>query len=107
MELWIRSQDKRKLIPIKEELYIPYSRTGEDFGIFYKGNILAHFKKEERALEVLDEIQKKIRPITIIKQTKPIKYIDYNMTISDITLYVENVSEFKEVGTIIYEMPKE
>lgn len=89
MELWIRSQDKRRLIPIKEELYIPYSRTGEDFGIFYKNNILAHFKKEERTLEVLDEIQKLLMPISEYKNE-----VD-NLTIS-----------YKNIDTVIYEMPE-
>lgn len=57
MELWVRSQDKNKLVPINDELYIPNSRTGEDFGIFYKDKMLGYYKTKERALEVLDEIQ--------------------------------------------------
>ena len=58
MNLWIRSQDKKLLIPINNALYIPQSRTGENFGIFYKDIMLGYYTKEERALEVLDEIQK-------------------------------------------------
>lgn len=57
MNLWVRSQDKNKLVPINDELYIPNSRTGEDFGIFYKDKMLGYYKTKERAIEVLDEIQ--------------------------------------------------
>lgn len=61
MNLWVRSQDKNKLVPINDELYIPNSRTGEDFGIFYKDKMLGYYKTKERAIEVLDEIQKLLK----------------------------------------------
>ncbi len=66
MELWVRSQDKNKLVPINDELYIPNSRTGEDFGIFYKDKMLGYYKTKERAIEVLDEINKLLIPKPII-----------------------------------------
>lgn len=47
-----------KLIPINDELYIPNSRTGEDFGIFYRETMLGYYKTKEKAIEVLNEIQK-------------------------------------------------
>ena len=59
MELWIRSQDKNALIPINKMLTISCS------SIFYDGLILGVYKKEQRALEVLDEIQKKINLINL------------------------------------------
>ena len=104
MDLWIRSQNKGALIKVEILGYADGTINA------YLGNneiVLGEYSSDERALEVLDEIQRKITPVTIIKQTKPIKYIDYNRTISDATLYVEDVSEVKEVGMIIYEMPKE
>lgn len=108
MELWIRSQKKEMLYKVNSNLTIRYSNTINDaYFIELDDHKIAMYKTRERALEVLDEIQRKIAPITIIKQTKPIKYTDYNWTISDTTLYVENVSEVKEVGMVIYEMPKE
>ena len=61
MNLWVRSQDKNKLVPINDELYIPNSRTGEDFGIFYKDKMLGYYKTKERVIEVLDEIQKLLK----------------------------------------------
>lgn len=51
MELWIRSQDKRSFVPIHDDLSIFHK------GIFYQGTILGIYKSEERALEVLDEIE--------------------------------------------------
>ena len=51
MDLWIRSQDKNWLIPIKDTISI-FSNS-----IFYQGIILGTYKSEERALEVLDEIE--------------------------------------------------
>lgn len=65
MNLWVRSQDKNKLVPINDELYIPNSRTGEDFGIFYKDKMLGYYKTKERTIEVLDEIQDKINLINL------------------------------------------
>lgn len=55
--MWIRSQDKMELIPINSKLYIPISKTGEDFGIFHEETMLGHYKSKERALEVLNMIE--------------------------------------------------
>ena len=51
MDLWIRSQDKKTLIPINKMLTISCS------SMFYDGLILGVYKTEQRALKVLDEIQ--------------------------------------------------
>lgn len=56
MDLWIRSQDRENLIPIKKPVCI-YNTT-----IAYKESApyiikIAEYKTKERALEVLDEIQ--------------------------------------------------
>lgn len=55
--MWIRSQDKMELVPINSKLYIPISKTGEDFGIFHEETMLGHYKSKERALEVLNMIE--------------------------------------------------
>lgn len=72
MNLWVRSQYKNKLVPINDELYIPNSRTGEDFGIFYKDKMLGYYKTKERALEVLDEIEERIMLINTINLVKDV-----------------------------------
>ena len=55
--MWIRSQDKMELVPINSKLYIPISKTGEDFGIFHEETMLGHYKSKERAFEVLNMIE--------------------------------------------------
>ena len=56
MDLWIRSQDRKRLVP-NPNLFIV---TNEN-GISYIGDItvghIAEYNTEKRALEVLDEIQ--------------------------------------------------
>lgn len=81
MELWIRSQNRNELIPIKEEL-IQASNC-----IIYQGNIIGGYKSKERALEVLDEIT---------------EHLDY--------LNIGNIDRVDEKGfrvSTIYYMPKE
>lgn len=73
MELWIRSQDKKNLVKIRQislnyqnnkqiiANYMPelYENSGE----YYE--LLGTYKTKERALEVLDEIQNKINLINL------------------------------------------
>lgn len=80
MNLWIRSQNKKELIPNPqfgieqcEERYYIVDRY--NFGNAF---ILGEYKSEERALEVLDEIQERV---------------DFNIKL--------------KVDTCIYEIPKE
>lgn len=62
MELWIRSQDKEKLMLIDYVKYIGYFYDEEEqehcIGTYMF--VLGTYKTKERALEVLDEIQKYI-----------------------------------------------
>lgn len=88
MELWIRSQDKTFLKKVNTIGIV----EGQDF-CFISENITTDFgkyKSKERALEVLDEIQNKLMPISVYKQE-----VD-NLTI-----------DFKNIDTIVYEMPKD
>lgn len=60
MELWIRNQDKNKLIKV-EGLSLVYPVNGTvDINITFKDycETVGNYKSKERALEVLDEIQK-------------------------------------------------
>lgn len=66
MELWIRSQDKTKLVKIDNISYMDMSENmnQEEHSLWNdcKG-ILGIYKTKKRALEVLDEIQEKIKNI--------------------------------------------
>lgn len=79
MNLWIRSQNKKELIPNPqfgieqcEERYYIVDRYnfGNDF-------ILGEYKSEERALEVLDEIQKLL--IALPRTEIPFNDVVYQM----------------------------
>ena len=98
MELWIRSQDKSKIVKVNEL----YSSLQEDFGTgkfgIYSSNtnyyqkerplLLGNYKTKERALEVLDEIQRLITDL---------QFMSYEVDSSSFYSYRPNV----------YEMPKE
>ena len=127
MELWIRSQDKEKLIKVNNiEIFHHYSYkdTQEKFllpsGSFeyrkvskkdkYIKSVIACndeitlgiYKSKERALEVLDEIQKILKPHLIIKDSGKI------IGSFDGTIIREGATyETKELATYVYEMPKE
>lgn len=85
MDLWIRSQDKKRLIKVS---YIDIGIEGNViFGHITDGYMpLGEYDTENRALEVLDEIQKLMFPPT---------YIDGCLMISN------------DNATLLYEMPKE
>ena len=68
MDLWIRSQDREKLVKCNDIATATYSRGYKIVGYFDKNTeyeILGTNKTKERALEVLDEIQNKINLINL------------------------------------------
>ncbi len=108
MELWIRSQDRLALTKINS-IGIEYDKKLVGYGkICVK---LGEYETKERALEVLDEIQKILQPIVIYKEPK----IDYNddnfiqqMSQNILVHSTQQVEmELKQAGQIVYEMPKE
>ena len=84
MELWIRSQDRKFLA--KCECIGIYKKNGV-YEFAYGFTTYGCYETEERALEVLDEIQAEI-----LLQDKPVQALkdEYNIT-----------------DNIVYEMPKE
>jgi len=86
MELRIRSQDKMKLRRVidlgifeEQEGYTIYCDDSID-------NILGTYNSKERALEVLDEIQKKLMDFKV-------EFNDSGVT-------------YKDVSVLVYEMPE-
>ena len=95
MELWIRSQDKDSLIKV-EKIELTYDYLcSDDILLTYietdKGRI-GSYSTEERALEVLDEIQKIIGWLQ-----KDMK----GVTIGDLERLIGSFDNY------VYEMPKE
>ena len=87
MELWIRSQDKKKLYNVKN-LELDNLETGICYESRDNFVLLGKYKSKERALEVLDEIQNKF------------KIICTSSTGGEYMLA-------KNLIPIVYEMPKE
>ena len=75
MELWIRSQDKKDLVKVNSLwimdnqiwMEVPFYENHKKLGLTISGHNhkLAEYETEERALEVLDEIQNKINLINL------------------------------------------
>ena len=102
MELLIRSQDKRQLLKVNDGLYIANGFTDTDdtfIGIKNVGHV-GRYAKEERALEVLDEIQ------NILKLKDMYKYDRELVLKSWKNIDVEKVKIVREQMSV-YEMPKE
>jgi len=86
MELWIRSQSKQSLIKV-ENISLEIKKDNVIFITSGEWR-LGTYKTKERALEILDEIQKKINLINLGH--------DFGSPMIDL-----------ENPTYIYEMPKE
>ena len=104
MELWIRSTNKTNLLKANFLSVMEGSNFYDRTYWEYKGytivnctgsgkyNILGTYKTKERALEVLDEIQ---------------KYITPTLSLLDDTLNGKQVCQVGNILTMVYEMPKE
>ena len=115
MELWIRSQDRKSLVKVNEIKF--YERNGHYYiGDGFEDNY-ASYKSKERALEVLDEIQNKIKQ-RFICVVDPIysKHSVEDLRLNLELKYPNNefimqppLCELKPINTnvVIYEMPKE
>lgn len=112
MNLWVRSQNKKRLLKV-DNLQIINCEDDKEYPFYINADyeLLGAYKTEKRALEILNNIQNIINAKTIIKfkefvpteQLKRVKdAIDKN-SIIELPSY-----EIKELaGVIVYEMPKE
>jgi ABC-type sugar transport system ATPase subunit len=96
MELWVRSQDKEILLNIKGIQYqnckLVENETVEaniliGFYNYYDNEILGEYETKERALEVLDEIQRLITDL---------QYLNYAIKNDEFCSYRPNVYEMPE-----------
>ncbi len=109
MELWIRSQDKKHLIKC-DGLYINKSDNGikKTYKIMIDFIDLGIYKTEERAIEVLNEIQNMIKPILInTEYHSEIKQGINNLSFDVIMQPVEDKITYIQSNVVIYEMPEE
>ena len=98
MELWIRSQNKKKIEKVNKVEIYGY------FDIVVNGNADDIFGtySEERALEVLDEIQKLFEPKIILKSIKEIA-----QTLDGVYYTNPDEYEIEQLSSYVYQMPEE
>ena len=110
MDLWIRSQDRESLKKINTGFYLKRDLSeyakGEVIFVVSGGDKLGEYETKERALEVLDEIQKLLTTKMIIKNE------GRDCVALDGTIYRTNIvsninSDIQQLSTYVYEMPKE
>ena len=101
MDLWIRNQSKKQIIKVNH-IYI----DGES--IWADHNWLGDYKTEERALEVLDEIQEILYP-NLFAISKDMVENGLTKSFSDAHILTRNHNEVNiyERQSCVYEMPKE
>ena len=114
MELWVRSQDKMNLVKIRQ-ISLNYQNNKqvianyepeqyENSSCFYE--LLGTYKTQDRALEVLDEIQELIKPKQIITTYESEIKEGINKSTFDVVMTpkIDNI-QLIEPTTLIYEMP--
>lgn len=104
MELWIRSQNKIVLMKVDEICYAEVYKG--EHSLWYRDILLGKYDTKERALEVLDEIEKLIKPITIFQNCQvdkstieKIKEIGYCMVNDD--------ARVEQISQAFYQMPED
>lgn len=108
MELWIRSQDKKNLIKVNSLwimdnqiwMEVPFYENHKKLGLTISGHNhkLAEYETEERAIEILGEIQRIIYPK---------EYIEFNSKImnkSKTKVIKDHYSSY--LSSYVYEMPE-
>jgi hypothetical protein len=113
MELWIRSQDKEKFLPIDKPIVYDFSEFGSH-RIVYKESAsyvmnLGTYNSKERALEILDMMQK------LLTQRDCLLVTNKELTMDELeTLYSNDMVVVNDPNTkietfdyIVFEMPQE
>lgn len=101
MDLWIRSQDRKSIVkPIDILLENPLNSGETGIRGYFSNNsykMLGYYQTEQRALEVLDEIQNAILGILSLEDIEEQK----------IKQYTGFACLSKVTNCLVYEMPKE
>lgn len=110
MELWIRSQNKLTLTKINSVVidFNDKKKLVANYIEFYGSEDytpLGEYDTEERALEVLDEIQNILKPQLLIRRNDDNDKVLLGALQKGVTQKID--MEYKELSTYVYEMPKE
>lgn len=98
MSLWIRSQDKEQLLQV-ERLFLRDKMICTNIREVLGWTLLGEYQTKERAIEILNEIQKKLQPM--YKVTSEFKKSELTGKYN----WVEN-SEYMPFQSQVYEMPE-
>lgn len=106
MDLWVRSQDKRILQKVNN-IFLDANYENKRVSIYDGDNVeLGTYKTKERALEVLNEIEKLIKPITIFQNCQVDKStIEKIMEIG--YCMVNGDARVEQISQAFYQMPEE
>ena len=99
MELWIRSQDKTTLIRSYEIYISEYGKGSYVIRAKKTSHILGAYITMERALEVLDEIEKLLQPIYKVTNDSKKSELTGNCQ------WIE-IQEYIPIQTKVYQMPE-
>lgn len=105
MNLWVRSQDKRILQKV-DNIFLDANYENKRISTYDGDNVeLGTYETKERAIEVLNEIEKLIKPITIFQNCQvdkstieKINEIGYCM--------VNNDARVEQISQAFYQMPE-
>ena len=110
MNLWVRSQDKTIFQKVDNLLISDGNNAEGTFNIYTNSlpaqNVLGTYKTKERAIEVLDEIEKLIKPTIITTGYE----CELKENIKDKTSFnldmIPTKTEIQELSTVVYQMPE-
>ena len=117
MDLWIRSQNKKTLHKVTKVYISEHQYYGGRiiYRIIDSSDVLGIYETEERALEVLDEIQKSICTTFNLKPKIPL----CNDELEAVKVYLEDLNDIKLItagiefeiepistNTFVYQMPE-
>lgn len=105
MELWIRSQNKKRLIKANE-IYLDNIYYDDGTVDILVNKFIFGRYVEGRALEILDEIQNIINPIIIFKNAN-VDEETLNLINENKCCYINNNSSLEILDTYAYQMPEE
>ena len=105
MELWVRSQNKKRLMKVE---MVEFDKQKDGGAIIYSHEyMLGEYSTKERALEVLDEIQNKLKPKYILNSSS-IRPDGDRWVENGIIMQKYNANaRIEEIPIYVYEMPKE
>ena len=105
MEIWVRSQNKKRLMKV-EMVEIDKQKDGGAI-IYSHEYILGEYKTKERAMEVLDEIEEILMPkMKVVHNKVERKDLDSFRTEYIMQPMIEDI-QVLEASSYVYKMPKE